>query len=153
MDDQLLERLVLSFESIAESLKAIHEETKQAGARYWRSPKQQKEAIVSRVEPEDERAKRMQGARRRTIEEIVDPNAEEDEEEYNEIIGERTRQWYRDHPQEAKKVTSSPKDNDGREEVGSSSGEAESQSERTREVSPDHSNSKKLRQGWIKRRS
>lgn len=101
MTEEQNERLVLAFERIASSLEGMHEEAKQAGSRYWPNPKQQREAIVSRVEPDDERARRMQGARRRTIEEVINPDAEENEEEYTEIIGERTRMWLRDHPESA----------------------------------------------------
>jgi hypothetical protein len=101
MTENQEERFVVAFELIASSLKGLHEELRRAGYRYWAQPREQKEAVVSRVESDDERSRRNQGARRRTIEEVIDPNA--DEEDSEEYVGERTRQWLRDHPKEAKK--------------------------------------------------
>jgi hypothetical protein len=94
-EDQFNERLLVSLERIASAFEGLHEEAKRAGAFYWPQKQVQKEAIVTRVETDDERELKMQGARRRTIEEVVDPNVEESEDEY---VGARTKQWLRDHP-------------------------------------------------------
>lgn len=93
------ERLLLALERIACAFEGLRDEAKRAGAVYWPQKQVQKEAIVTRVEEEGERERKLQGARRRTIEEIVDPNVEESEDEY---VGERTRQWIKDHPHEKK---------------------------------------------------
>ena len=97
------ERIVVSFEKIAVALEGLHDEAKRAGLRFWPQQREQREAIVTRVESDRDRELRLQGARRRSISEITDPVAEEQEEDY-EIIGERTRQYLRDHPEERKKT-------------------------------------------------
>lgn len=104
MIEELSERLVLAFERIAIAMEGIRDEAKRAGAIYWPQKQVQKEAIVTRVEAEDDREKKMQGARRRTIDEIIDPNVVEAEDEY---VGARTKQWLKDHPQEKKAPTPS----------------------------------------------
>jgi hypothetical protein len=127
MKDDEFERLVVSFESIAESLKGLHEEAKRAGIRFWPGPKEQKQAVVSKVESDDERAKRNQGARKRTIADAIDPNAEDEDTE--EFIGERTRRWLRDHGKEAKeKVANAGSEAPtGEEPGGGGTGTAEGQ--------------------------
>lgn len=125
MDDDLLERLVVSFESIAASLKDLHEEAKRAGSRYWPGPREQRDAIISRVETDEERELKAQGARRRNISDIIDPSIEEEPEENYDIIGDRTRQWYRDHPKEAKGRNAGAEDAVQGESAGSSTEEAE----------------------------
>jgi hypothetical protein len=104
MNETLNERIVIAYERIALALEGLRDEAKKAGAIYWPLPKEQREAVLTRVETDQERELRMQGARRRTIEEVVDPNVEEPEEEY---IGPRTRQWMKDNPNERKVPTPS----------------------------------------------
>jgi hypothetical protein len=96
-EDDLQERLVLCFESLAKSIGGIHDELRKAGTRFWPEPKPQREAILTRTESDKEKELRQQGAWRRTAEEITDPEAEEfpDEE-----IGSRTAAWLREHPSE-----------------------------------------------------
>ena len=115
MNEDQSERLVLAFERIATALGDIRDEVRRAGTRYWPQPKQQREAVVSKVESDEERDRKLQGARRRNISEVIDPDF--DETIGDEFIGERTRQWHRDHPQEAKE-----KVNDASAGGGSSSG-------------------------------
>ena len=103
MDEQQEERLVIAYEKIAVALGGIHDEVSRAGLRFWPQQREQREAIVTRVESDRDRELRLQGVRRRNISEITDPVAEEQEEDY-EVIGERTRQWLRDHPEEKKRA-------------------------------------------------
>ena len=77
MSSEQKDPLVLAFERIANALEGLHEEAKRAGIRFWPGPKEQKQAVVSKVESDDERAKRNQGARKRTIADVIDPNAED----------------------------------------------------------------------------
>jgi hypothetical protein len=128
MTEDQEERFVVSFEKIAKALEGIHEEAKRAGSKYWPHPREQRQSVLTRVGEDKERELRLQGARRRTIEEVIDPNIEEvpDEE-----IGERTRQWLRDHPQErkeAKKSDASPKTPIAGEAGGTGIEEAEGKS-------------------------
>lgn len=94
-EEEQEERLVIALERIASAFEGVCEEAKRAGVKFWPQQKEQREAVLTRVETDDEREKKMQGARRRTIDEIVDPNVEEAEEEY---VGARTRQWLQEHP-------------------------------------------------------
>jgi hypothetical protein len=71
------ERLLLALERIACAFEGLRDEAKRAGAVYWPQKQVQKEAIVSRVETNEDRELKMQGARRRTINEIIDPDVEE----------------------------------------------------------------------------
>jgi hypothetical protein len=103
-EEEQEERILLALERIACAFEGLRDEAKRAGVFYWPQKQVQKESIVSRVETDGERELKMQGARRRTIDEIVDPNVEESEDEY---VGERTRQWLKDHPQEKKAPTPS----------------------------------------------
>lgn len=99
MTEEQEERLVSAYEGIGKALAGLHEEAKRAGEKLWPDQKPQRETIVTRVETDDERELKLQGVRRRTVAEVIDPNAEEDEDEY---VGARTKQWLKDHPQENK---------------------------------------------------
>jgi hypothetical protein len=101
-DEELTERFVRAHERLADAIEGIFSEARSAGVRYWPMPSKQKEAVLSRVESDEERDTRLQGARHRTVQEALDPTIDEVPDEY---IGERTRQWLRDHPKEAKKPT------------------------------------------------
>lgn len=127
MSSEQEDPLVLAFERIANALEGLHEEAKRAGIRFWPGPKEQKQAVVSKVESDDERAKRNQGARKRTIADAIDPNAEDEDTE--EFIGERTRRWLRDHGKEAKeKVANAGSEAPtGEEPGGGGTGTAEGQ--------------------------
>ena len=110
MDQEQEERLVLAWEGISTALKGIRDELRRAGNRFWPQPKEQKQAVVSRVESDAEREQKLQGSRRRTVQEVVDPNAEENPDEW---IGERTRQWLRDHAPEVGDASSKAKQDSG----------------------------------------
>jgi hypothetical protein len=101
-NEELIERLVIAHERLAFAMESMRDELRRAGTRYWPQPREQREAVVTKVETDAERERKMQGAKRRTITDALDPNF--DEEESDEIIGERTRQWLRDHPREQAKM-------------------------------------------------
>src|ERR1700677_2485075 len=119
-NEELNERFVAAWEGIAKALEGLHDEAKRAGNRYWPCQREQREAIISRVETDEEREKKLQGAWRRTAEEITDPDAEEGDE----VIGERPRQWLRDNPPEKVKAAGSKTGSAG-EEGGASPEAAE----------------------------
>jgi hypothetical protein len=94
------ERLVVCFEKIADALGGIHEEVRKAGLRYWPEPGKQREAVVSHVPTEEDKIKERQGIQNESlpIEEwlnLGDPEG---------VVGERSRQWRKDHPPEKSKA-------------------------------------------------
>jgi hypothetical protein len=96
------ERLVAAFERIATSLEALHDETKRAGTRFWPEQPIQKEAVLTRVETEEDRARKSLGVDDKPINEwLTDLDVPEDD---SGIIGERSRQWLIDHPEEGPKA-------------------------------------------------
>jgi hypothetical protein len=107
MQEALNERLVIAYERIAIALEGLRDEAKKAGGRYWPPQQPQKEAILTRMETDKERELKNQGARLRTVAEVIDPNAKEEELE-DEYIGARTRQWMKEHPPEKSKQISEP---------------------------------------------
>ena len=95
------DRLVVGFERIASALEGLHEEIRKAGKRYWPEPGQQREVIVSRVQTEEDRIRERQGASLSTEQWLRNlPEPEEDPR----IVGERSRQWLKDHPEAQAKV-------------------------------------------------
>lgn len=99
------ERLVVSFEKIAKALGGLNEQARRAGKRYWPEPREQKEAVVSRVPTEEDKIKERQGSGNNVpIEQwLTDLGPPEDDEP----IGERTRQWIEDHKKESQKQDAS----------------------------------------------
>jgi len=153
MDENREERLVLSFESIAKSLEGIHEEARRAGNRYWPKPREQKQAVWSRVENEEDRARKSLGVSdeaplsiKEWITDIGDPEGEA-------YIGEREREWRRTHPPEGEKDKKhdasaeiplfGEKDNPSVEEV-------ESKTRSVEDDTPNNSTAKIKRQGRSK---
>ena len=126
MDEDQSERFVQAFERIASALEGIYGEAKQAGTRHWPEQRIQREAVVSRVESDEQRELKQQGARRRTVQEVIDPEAQEQEEEYGEIIGERERQWRRDHTETPKERNAGPQDADSGKAAGRGAQKAKS---------------------------
>jgi hypothetical protein len=98
------DRLVVAWELIAKSLEGLHEEAKRAGKRYWPEPGQQREAVLSRVETEEDRARKSLGLADESVDinKWISPDWLDELED--EPIGERTAQWLRDHPPEETKV-------------------------------------------------
>ncbi len=90
------ERLVVCFERIASAFEGIHDELKHAGTRYWPTAKPQREPVVSRIPNEEDKAKESLGIDGKPINEWL---SDLDTEEDDGIIGERTAQWLKDHPQ------------------------------------------------------
>jgi hypothetical protein len=105
MREELVERLVISFERLALAVEGLRDEAKKAGLKYWPPQKEQREPILTRNEGDKEKEVRNQGARMRTVQDAVDPEKDDDLEE--EDIGPRARQWMKDHPQEKKVPTPS----------------------------------------------
>jgi hypothetical protein len=97
-----IERLVVSFELIAKSLEGLHEEIKQAGTRYWYKPGPQREVIIGHVPTEEDRIRERQGGNI-----PIDQWLSNLPEREDEPIGERERQWLKDHPKEVDKVKES----------------------------------------------
>jgi len=98
MDENVVERLVVCFESIAKSLEGLNESAKRAGTRYWPEFKQPREAVISRVPNEEDKIKEAQGASDKPISEWLGELGDSDDNEY---IGERTKQWIKDHAVES----------------------------------------------------
>ena len=95
------DRIVVAFELIAKSLGGLHEEVARAGKRYWPEPGQQREPIATRVLTEEDKIRERQGINipiEQWLRNLPDP------EEDPRIIGERSRQWLKDHPPEKEKV-------------------------------------------------
>ena len=104
------ERLVLALSQIASALKGLHEEAKRAGDRYWPSAREQKETIWSRVENDEDRARKNLGLTDESIsiDKWLEPDWLDDENNSG-VVGERSAQWLRDHPPaEAPKETKKP---------------------------------------------
>ena len=102
MTKDQIDRLVLAWDRIGIALEGLHEEIKRAGKRYWPEPGQQRECVLTRVETEEDRAKKNLGLTDESISinewlDIGDPESES-------YIGERTAQWLRDHPKENKEA-------------------------------------------------
>jgi hypothetical protein len=102
VNENQINRLVVSFERIGIALEGLHEEAKRAGKRFWPEPGQQREAVLTRVETEEDRAKKRLGLADEsiTIKEWLDLG----DPESDAYIGERTAQWLRDHPKENKEA-------------------------------------------------
>ena len=119
-NDELSERFVVCFESIAKSLEGLNESAKRAGTRYWPEFKQPREAVISRIPNEEDKIKEAQGASDKPITEWLGELGEpEDDTEY---LGERTKQWIKDHPSES---NASPKVDSISGPEGTSTEEAE----------------------------
>jgi len=101
MNGNLEGRLVVAWERVASALEGLHEETKRAGKRFWPEPGQQREAVLTRVETEEDRAKKRLGLADESIPINEWLDIGDTGEEY---IGERTAQWLRDHPKENKEA-------------------------------------------------
>jgi hypothetical protein len=101
VNENQINRLVVSFERIGIALEGLHEEAKRAGKRFWPEPGQQREAVLTRVETEEDRAKKRLGLADESIPINEWLDLGDTGEEY---IGERTAQWLRDHPKESKEA-------------------------------------------------
>ena len=115
MNDELFERLVLSFESIAQSLVGINE-TKQAEfAKRYPEQKVVREAIVTRLPNEEDKLLESQGIDGKPLEEWL--QIPEDESEF---IGEREREFIEEQKRNASsKVDGTRSGSGGVEAVGS----------------------------------
>jgi hypothetical protein len=92
------DRLVVAFENIAKALDGILEQAQRAGIRYWPDQPIQKEAVLTRVPNAEDEARKNLGITDGPIEDWL---VLEDD---GGVIGERSRQWIIDHPEEAPKA-------------------------------------------------
>ena len=87
----LLERFVVCFESIAKGLGDFNETYRRHLERLHPERKEYREAHVTRVKNEDDRIREAQGASGQPLDQWL--SEVEDEEEENEFIGVREREW------------------------------------------------------------
>ena len=113
------ERIVVAYEVIGKALEGIHEEIRLAGKRYWPAPGQQREAVLSHVPNEEDEARRNLGISDGPIEDWL---------ELDEPIGERSAQWAKDHPPEAKVIDARPETTSKRPKGRASTQETKSKS-------------------------
>jgi len=130
MDEEREERLVVSFEKIAVALGGLRDELSRAGKRFWPQPTGQKEAVVSRVETDEDRARKNLGLDDKSVSidqwlaALGDPEADD-----IGIVGERSRQWIIDHPPEKAEVADAGSQSPiGQKESGPSTETPESES-------------------------
>ena len=93
-DDQLnsfAERFVLSFEKLALALEGLNETYRRQYASQYPERREVREAVVTRVQSEEDRIREAQGASSRPLSAWL--SEVEDEEEEAEFIGVREREW------------------------------------------------------------
>jgi hypothetical protein len=89
-DDELSERLVVAWESIATSLEGLNESAKRAGARYWPESRGPREVVVTHVPTEEDKILEQQGrAGESTVKEWLTPPVDDEPE----FIGVREREF------------------------------------------------------------
>src|SRR5271165_3699992 len=107
MTEDQEERLVMAWETIGKALEGLRDEASRAGKRYWPEQPVQKETIWSHVENEEDRARKNLGVTDGPIDINKWLTLDSDESD-NGIIGERSAQWLRDHPEDAPKKAGEP---------------------------------------------
>ena len=117
MNENQINRLVVSFERIGIALEGLHEEAKRAGKRFWPEPGQQREAVLTRVETEEDRAKKRLGLADESI--PINEWLDLGDPESDAYIGERTAQWIKDHPPEKAKVVDAGAEGAGKQDTPS----------------------------------
>lgn len=93
-DDQLIsfvERFVLCFERGASALEVLSETYRRHIEKLYPERPERREAIVTRVQTEEDRIKEAQGASSKPLDRWL--SEVEDEEEGREFIGVREREW------------------------------------------------------------
>lgn len=100
MDGNHFERLVVAFESIAQSLEGIYETKQREFAKRWPEPKPVREAVVTRIPTEEDQIREAQGVDGKSLEEWLQIPGDD-----AEFIGEREREFL-----EEKRRNASPKD-------------------------------------------
>jgi hypothetical protein len=93
-DDQLnsfTERFVLSFEKLALALEGLNETYRRQYASQYPERREVREAVVTRVQSEEDRIREAQGASSKPLSAWL--SEVEDEEEEAEFIGVREREW------------------------------------------------------------
>lgn len=93
-DDQLsafAERFVLSFEKIAAALEGMDETYRRHLDKLYPERREVREALITRVPNEEDRLREAQGSSGQPLDQWL--SEVEDEEEGNEFIGVREREW------------------------------------------------------------
>ena len=111
------ERLVVAWERIGIALEGLHEEVSKAGKRYWPEPGQQRESVLTRVETEEDRAKKRLGIADESI--PINEWLDLGDPESDAYIGERTAQWIKDHAPEKAKVPDASAEASGKQDAPS----------------------------------
>lgn|SRR5208337_445302 len=101
MTEDQAERLASAFDKIASALGGLHEEIRRAGKRYWPEPGPQREVVITRVPTEEDKIRERQGANISTEEWLRNLGTPEEDDN---SVGERSRQWIIDHPEENQKT-------------------------------------------------
>jgi hypothetical protein len=116
MNDDLFERLVVAFESIAQSLVGINDTKQREFAKQWPEPRPIREAVVSRIPTEEDIIREAQGIDGKSLEEWLQIPGED-----AEFIGERERAFLEEQKRNAgAKVVEVEGSGSGRDaEVGS----------------------------------
>lgn len=95
----LLRRFITSFEMIAVAVKGTYEEAKRVSNRFWPERSELRDARVTRVPNERDKALEEQGATdTRPVREWA--SSFQDESPYDSVVGLRERQYIIDHPEE-----------------------------------------------------
>jgi hypothetical protein len=122
---EALESLAVSFSRIADALEGLNGQVKSAGNRYWPEPREPKEAVVSRIPTEEDKAKENQGM----LDESIPIDAWLDLGNPEELWGEREREWHRTHPKSEQETAAgtdaSPIPDSGQESGGVTAAEGE----------------------------
>ncbi len=107
MNDDQINRLIGAWEGIGKALEGLHDEVSRAGKRYWPEPGPKRDTIItSVVTEEDQRAERRRQEEKIPIEDWLKNFRDPDESDEPEgVVGDRSRQWFIDHPPEAPKET------------------------------------------------
>ena len=117
----LLERLVVTFESIGKSLEGLNGTAKGAANRFWPEPREPREPVVSRIPTEEDKAKENQGRidESESIEDWLSIGNPE------ESWGEREREWRKAHPESGQQPTAAATDASAVPDTGKESGSTE----------------------------
>jgi hypothetical protein len=103
-----VERFVLSWEKLAAALEGLNETYRRQFEKHHPERPQRREAVVSRVQTEEDRLREAQGASTQPLNDWL--SEVEDEEEGREFVGVREREWLDAHPgQKPEKAETGPK--------------------------------------------
>ncbi len=115
MNDALLSRLVLSFESIAQSLSGLNATKQKEFAKQWPEPKPVREAVVTHIPTEEDKILEAQGVDGTSLQEWLSDE---------EFVGEREREFLEEKKRNAGAQGATPEgpSSGSPEEAGSEAG-------------------------------